>query len=103
MIQYSRSADDQLRRRGVLDTRLRGYDTKCGAAAWIVAMMAPESLARSQNLKRRKHRLGDIGSAVPTAEFHRLDAVGINLVDGALDTLAGFGRRLQAVLVSEPV
>src|SRR3954452_1780202 len=72
---------------------------RANSARPLLAMTEPESMARSQNLQRRKHRLGDIGSAVPAAEFHRLDALGINLVDGALDTLAGFRPRLPAPLV----
>src|SRR5437868_12158435 len=78
------------------------HRARIGATRWL-AMTAPESVARSRGLQRRKHRVGDIGSTVPAAEFHRLDAVGIHLVNGALDTLAGFGCRLQAVLVGEPV
>src|SRR5258707_15544241 len=39
-------------------------------------------------LKRREHGLGDIGGAITAAEFHRLDAVGIDLVDRAFDALA---------------
>src|SRR5260370_27428118 len=35
-------------------------------------------------LQRRQHRPGDIGGAAAAAELHRLDAVGIDLVDGAL-------------------
>src|SRR5438445_6379599 len=40
------------------------------------------------SLKRRKHRIADIGSAVAAAEFHRLDPFGVGLVDGAFDALA---------------
>src|SRR6266853_1658577 len=54
-------------------------------------------------LKRREHGLGDIGGAITAAEFHRLDAVGIDLVDRAFDALAGLGRAFEAVLVGQPV
>src|SRR5215212_9148942 len=51
---------------------------------------APEFVARSQNLQRRKHSVADIGGTVTATEFRRLDSVGISLIDGALDPLAGF-------------
>src|SRR4051794_41458256 len=75
---------DLLRER-VIRARIR-------ATPWL-AMMEPEYVARSQNLQHRKHRVGDIGSTVPTAELHRLDSLGIRLADRTLDSLAGFRRR----------
>src|SRR6266566_9222285 len=56
-----------------------------------------------ERLKRLQHRLRDIRRAVAAAELHRLDALGIDLVDRALDALAGFRRGFEAVLVGEPV
>src|SRR6266481_2704163 len=73
------------------DSFCRGYDVP------LFLQLAPPAL------KRREHRLGDISGAVAAAEFHRLDAVGINLVDRALDALAGLGRAFEPVLVSQPV
>src|SRR5664279_170131 len=54
-------------------------------------------------LQRRQYRLRNIRRAVAAAEFHRLDAVSIDLVDGALDALAGFGGGFNAMLVGQPV
>src|SRR5258706_10883169 len=51
------------------DSFCRGYDVP------LFLQLAPPAL------KRREHRLGDIGGAVAAAEFHRLDAIGIGLVD----------------------
>src|ERR1700680_1564093 len=43
------------------------------------------------HLQRRQHRLGNIRRTVAAAEFHRLDAVGIDLVDRVLAPFARFG------------
>src|ERR1700688_1685133 len=61
---------------------------------WIASL----TLAMTRDLQRREHRVADIGGAVLAAELHRLDPLRIDLVDGALDALAGFGRGLQAML-----
>src|SRR5437773_7584493 len=58
---------------------------------------------RGEELQRRQHRLRHVRRAVTPAELHRLDAIRVGLVDRALDTLAGFGCGLQAVLVGEPL
>src|ERR1700759_3848521 len=39
-------------------------------------------------LKSFKHSFCDIHGAVPAAEFHRLDAAGIGLIDRALDAFS---------------
>jgi hypothetical protein len=66
-------------------------------------LLAMASRPHRPRLQRREHRLRDIGGAVAAAEFHRLDAVGVDLVDRALDALTGFRRAFQTVLVGEPV
>src|SRR5664279_4023005 len=47
--------------------------------------------------------LADKHGIEAAAEFHPLDAVRIDLVDGALGAPAGFGGGLESVLVAEPV
>src|SRR3954466_8474478 len=66
-------------------------------------LAVPPKADVNQLLERRKHRVGDVGSTVPAADFHRLFAVGITLVDRALDPLAGFGCRFESMLVGKPV
>src|SRR5258708_5362404 len=73
------------------DSFCRGYDVP------LFLQLAPPAL------QRRQHCLGDISGAITAAEFHRLDAVGINLVDRPLDSLAGLSRAFQALLVGQPV
>src|ERR1700694_2159651 len=43
-----------------------------------------------RDLQRLQHCLRDIRRAITPTELHRLDAIGIDLVDRALDALAGF-------------
>src|SRR6266478_6247035 len=76
------------------ETRWRGMTASCG-------IHNPDKPC--PRLQRRKHGAGDIRGAVAAAEFHRLDATGIDLVDRALDALAGRGRGLEAMLVGQPV
>jgi hypothetical protein len=76
--------------------------------AWIASSQVLLAMTRSTalpsprhraHLQRRQHRLGNIRRTVAAAEFHRLDAVGIDVVDRALDPFAGFGGGLDTVLV----
>src|SRR6202035_2093094 len=69
-----------------------------GRGVWV-----PAFAGTTLRLQRRQHRIADIGGAVLATEFHWLDALRIGLVDGALDPLAGLSRRLQTMLVGEPV
>ena len=62
-----------------------------------------KSQQSTRRSKRREHRFRDVGGAVAAAEFHRLDSVRKNLVDRALDALAGFRRAFDAMLVGKPV
>src|SRR3981081_4797778 len=78
------------------ETRWRGMTV----SFWSVSSLP---VRRRPPLQRLQHGPGDIGSAVTAAEFHRLDAVRIDLVDGALDALAGFCGGLETVLVGQPV
>ncbi len=82
------------------DPRIRAPVGSIRTTGYWPTMSAPHVRPR---LQRRDHRLRDISGAVAAAEFHRLDAIGIDLVDRALDAFAGFGGALDAVLVGEPV
>jgi hypothetical protein len=88
MIQYSRVVVMESRSRGVLDTPLEPVIGLAGGETRWRGMTRSLGGARSP-LQRRQYRLRNIRRAVAAAEFHRLDAIGIDLVDGALDALAG--------------
>src|SRR5258705_7748121 len=73
------------------DSFCRGYDVP------LFLQLAPPAL------KRREHRLGDIGGAVAAAEFHPLYAIRLGLVPPAPDALAPLSRAFWTVLVRPPV